>query len=68
MTDLFIMLLISTIGLGYFIYGKKAPDSHFLIAGIILMVYPYFLHGVLMIIAGVLLLIAPFLTKRYFGD
>ena len=62
---LYISILISSIGFGYFIYGKKQSDFYFLIAGLILIVYPYFTKGVFIIIVGVLLLLAPFVAKRF---
>ena len=64
--DLFAALLVSSIGLGYFIYGKKIADFHFLLAGIALMIYPYFFTGMLLIVIGIILLAAPFVIKRYF--
>lgn len=63
---LYISILISSIGLGYFVYGKKQSDFHFLIAGLILIVYPYFTKGIFIIIVGVLLLLAPFVFKKFF--
>jgi len=38
-------MLISTIGFGFFIYGKKAERLPQLLAGLALMVYPYFIDG-----------------------
>lgn len=35
-------LLISLVGIGFFMYGKKRPDGVAIVTGIILMVYPYF--------------------------
>ncbi len=64
--ELFTILLVSSIGLGYFIYGKKTTDFHFLISGIALMIYPYFFAGPLLIIIGIILLAEPFVIKRYF--
>ena len=62
---LFILsLLISTIGLGYFMYGKKAVRYNFLIAGLILMIYPYFVPGILLLlIIGLVLLALPFVIQ-----
>jgi hypothetical protein len=49
-------VVIGSIGLGFFLYGKKQRRAPHLAAGILLMVYPYFVPGVgLMIgIAGAL--------------
>jgi hypothetical protein len=35
-------LVFSSIGLGYFLYGKKQRSAAPLICGIVLMIYPYF--------------------------
>ncbi|MGJ8685897.1 MAG: hypothetical protein ACSHWQ_00350 [Spongiibacteraceae bacterium] len=53
-------LLFSSIGLGYFIYGRKQSQIVFRYSGIALMIYPYFAGNTLTIIAvGVVLLLAP---------
>ena len=41
---LFSGMLIGTVGIGFFIYGKKAIDMRFLISGIVLSVLPFFAH------------------------
>lgn len=43
-------LLFSSIGLGYFIYGKRQHSPIPLLCGLGLMVYPYFVSGRLMLI------------------
>ncbi|OQY10142.1 MAG: hypothetical protein B6I28_01580 [Fusobacteriia bacterium 4572_132] len=59
--NLLISFIISTVGFGYFIYGKKNFSSLFLIIGLILMIYPYFIHDSLgLIIIGIILSILPF--------
>lgn len=40
-------LLISLVGMGAFVYGRKAQDVGALGLGVILMVYPMFVHSVL---------------------
>ncbi len=35
-------LLISLVGMGFFMYGRKRPDGAAIVTGIVLMVYPYF--------------------------
>ena len=47
-------LLISMVGFGLFIYGKKGEDLRSLGVGLILMVFPLFVHSVLLmwLIAG----------------
>ncbi len=56
-------VLISCLGLGFFLYGKKAAKLWPLLAGIVLGIYPYFISSVWLmwviaagIIAGVYLL------------
>jgi len=39
---LFVSFLLGFVGLGLFIYGKKASRMPHLIAGLLFMVYPYF--------------------------
>ena len=46
---LFSGLLISLAGLGAFMYGRKAQDFGSLGLGVVLMVYPYFVHSVLLL-------------------
>ncbi|OHB69972.1 MAG: hypothetical protein A2W23_03545 [Planctomycetes bacterium RBG_16_43_13] len=58
-------IIFSSIGLAYFIYGKKQRQPVPLVIGILLMVYPYFIPGLLTsIIVGLLLTIIPFIAKR----
>jgi hypothetical protein len=42
MGSLFSSMLIGCVGMGYFMYGKKASRLYPLIAGILMFVYPYF--------------------------
>ena len=63
---LFVGVFMSAVGLGYFIYGRKTSEFYFLVAGLILMIYPYFLKDVVVIgIIGLVLILAPFLLKRF---
>mgnify|MGYP000414549604 CR=1 FL=1 len=59
LTPTFLMLtvLFSSIGLGYFIYGKKRGKPVVLLVGILLMASTYFLSNVILIIASGILLI-----------
>jgi hypothetical protein len=45
-------ILIGTVGLGVFIYGKRQSRFPQMIAGIVLMAYPYFVSNVLLM-AGI---------------
>ena len=66
--ELWASFLFSTIGAGYFVYGKKQSESSFLIAGGLLCIYPYFVPGIgLMVAIGLALLAAPFAIQRL-GD
>jgi len=58
-------LLAATIGMGYFIYGKKSGRYCFLISGTALMIYPYFIKNITaVILTGIILLILPFLLNK----
>ena len=62
--DLAFNLIISTVGFAYFVYGKKATEFLFLIAGLLLMIYPYFVQSfVITVLVGVILVIAPFVIR-----
>jgi hypothetical protein len=59
-------LFISLIGMGFFIYGKKRPDVVALIAGLILMIYPYFVSNLAWDIGiGVFLIIIYIVLRRF---
>ncbi len=63
-TYLFLGLVFSSMGLGYFIYGKKQALFMPLICGVLLMVYPYFVPGILlMVLVGLLLMVLPFVFR-----
>ena len=58
---LFLSFFISTVGYGYFSYGRKRPSTPFLISGVALMIYPYFVPTFWATLAiGALLLVVPF--------
>lgn len=59
--------LFSLFGLAFFVYGKKESDFPFLAAGALLIVYPFFITGAVMILlVGIVLTAAPF-AARYLG-
>jgi hypothetical protein len=59
-----ISLFVSSIGLAYFVYGKKRPNALFLISGIIMSVYPYFVSNyAISIIIALILIFMPFIIK-----
>jgi hypothetical protein len=61
---LLVSLIFSSIGLGYFIYGRKQQHKVAKYAGIGLIIYPYFLSSLpAMVLAGLALMFAPRLIK-----
>jgi hypothetical protein len=63
--NLFLILFFSAAGLGYFVYGKRQKQASALLAGLLLMIYPYFISGTVGIIAvGLLLMAGPLIAKR----
>jgi drug/metabolite transporter (DMT)-like permease len=61
-TTLIIGLFAGAIGLGYLAYGKKTSKLWFIISGIILIVYPYFVsNDIAQIVTGILLIVCPVL-------
>jgi hypothetical protein len=62
---LLISLVISGVGLGLFLYGKKQTRIPHLVIGIVLMVYTYAVTSVFwMVLIGVLLLAVLWLLVR----
>lgn len=61
-----ILYIISgSVGLAYFVYGKKQKKLIVMIAGIGLCVYPYFVSNPYLLVGiGVILVILPFLIKE----
>ena len=56
-------IFFSMLGIAYFSYGKKGYPE-FMIAGGLLMVYPYFIGTLFwLIVVGILLCVLPFLLK-----
>ncbi len=60
-TNLLLSLLFSSIGMGYFIYGKRQQRAVPLLVGVGLMVYPYFVANAwAMAGMGVALMAVPY--------
>ena len=58
-------LIFSSIGVGYFIYGKKQKQKIVYYSGIGLMVYPYLITTMTpMVITGIALMATPKIIKR----
>jgi hypothetical protein len=57
-------LLFSSVGLGYFIYGKNQKALVPALCGVVLMVFPYFVSGILpMVLVGAALMALPFFVR-----
>jgi len=63
-SDLFSSLVFGTVGLGYYIYGKK-QNFYFMICGIGLMVYTFVVSGSAALYTGIILTIAPFILSKF---
>lgn len=56
--------LFSTIGLGFFMYGKKQKALVPLFCGLSLMIYPYFVASVAwMVVVGLVLIALPWFVR-----
>ena len=63
-SQLLLGVLFSSIGLGYFIYGKKQKVIVPFICGLILMIFPYFIESNwLIIIVGTLISLIPYFIR-----
>jgi membrane protein DedA with SNARE-associated domain len=57
-------LLFSSIGLGFFLYGKKQRAVVPLVCGLAMMIYPYFIANVVALVAiGVVLAAIPYFLR-----
>jgi len=57
-------VLFGSIGMGYFVYGKKQKRSVALLSGIALCAFPYFVSNVLLIILiGIILMSLPYFMR-----
>jgi hypothetical protein len=58
-------LLFGSIGLGYFIYGKKQRSIAPLACGLALMVFPYFVSNLMLLVGiGAILVIIPYFLRE----
>jgi hypothetical protein len=63
-TQLLLGVLFSSIGLGYFIYGKKQKVTVPLVCGLVLMIFPYFITNTAVFASmGILLSILPYFIR-----
>jgi hypothetical protein len=59
-TTLIFSFIFGSIGMGYFVYGKKQQVAVPLIAGIGLCIFPYFVSNVyIMVLLGIVLTVLP---------
>ena len=57
-------LLFGSIGMGYFIYGKRQGRITALLSGVALMVYPYFFtNSFLILLIGIALMALPYFRR-----
>lgn len=57
-------LLFGSIGLGFFVYGRKQKAVVPLLCGIALMIFPYFVSDIyLLVIVGVALIVTPYFVR-----
>jgi hypothetical protein len=62
--SLILTLIFSSVGLGYFLFGKRQQEYLFLFAGLALMVYPYMVSGTATVtIVGLVLSAGPFVAR-----
>ena len=63
-TQRFLGVIFSSIGLGYFLYGKKQKMTIPLTVGLVLMIFPYFIESnALLSGIGLLLSIVPYFLR-----
>lgn len=58
------MILFGSVGLGFFVYGRKQRAAVPLICGLALMIYPYFVSNTILLVAiGSLLVALPYFVR-----
>ena len=61
---LFWGLIFGSVGLGFFIYGKRQKAIVPAVCGLVLMIYPYFVtNTVLLVSIGIALIAAPYFVR-----
>ena len=57
-------VLFSSIGLGFFLYGKKQRSVVPLVCGLVLMIFPYFVpNTIALVVIGVVLTAVPYFFR-----
>ena len=63
-TQLFLGVIFSSLGLGYFLYVKKQKMTVPFVVGLVLMVFPYFIESnVLLSGIGIVLSVIPYFLR-----
>ncbi len=64
--DLFLGFMFSSIGLGYFIYGKKQKLLVPMLVGASLMAYTFFVpNRIAIVVIGIILSVIPYFFRNY---
>ena len=57
-------MVFGSIGLGFFVYGKKQGAIIPLLCGLALMIYPYFIsNNILLVAIGIALMAIPYFVR-----
>jgi hypothetical protein len=57
-------LLFGSIGLGFFVYGRRRKSAVPLVCGLALMIFPYFVsNNILLVVLGIMLIAIPFVIR-----
>jgi hypothetical protein len=57
-------ILFGSVGMGFFVYGKKQRAVVPLVCGLLLMVFPYFISNtILLVVIGVALMALPYFVR-----
>ncbi|MBT5875020.1 MAG: hypothetical protein HOH43_16500 [Candidatus Latescibacteria bacterium] len=63
-TTLFFVILVSIVGMGYVYTGKKTSNYAFIVSGMIMMFFPYFItNPIAVAITSIVLIVAPFFYR-----
>ncbi len=57
-------LLFGSIGLGFFVYGRKQKAAVPMVCGLALMIFPYFISNAIVLVAiGAMLIAVPYFVR-----
>jgi len=61
---LFWAMLLGSVGLGFFVYGKKQKAIVPLLSGLALMIFPYFVSNIYaLVMIGIILMAIPYFIR-----